>query len=150
VKLELSRSGEGILLAITEVVDIPDSIFNVFWLMPTCTAIHSRRRFFTENIKSINFHPFRRNNHAEFLHHIERLPEYITSRFQSDSHECMGRRMHVLHLCFAAGICLCQLCGKETAIAQCCLSTRRESRYSGWLTIIFIRDNILMRTFYLL
>jgi hypothetical protein len=73
----------------------------------------------------------RRNDNAEFFHHIERLPEYITRRLQFDSHEHLGRRLYVLHLCIAAGICLCQLRGKEASIAQCCLSTRRESRNSG-------------------
>ena len=70
-----------------------------------------------QNFESSQFLSFRRNDNAEFFHHIERLPEYITRRFQSDCDERLGRCMHVLHLCITAGICLCQLRGKEAAVA---------------------------------
>ena len=99
----------------------------------------------------------RSNNNAEFFHHFERLPEYITSRVQSNCDEYLGWRLHVLHLCIASWICLCQLCGKETSIAQCCLSTRRKSRNSGkwispsimlilcWQILTFITHEICQR-----
>lgn len=87
--------------------------------------------FFVHTLPANLFLSSRRNDNAEFFHHIERFPEYITSRFQLDSNEHLGWRVHVLHLCIALGIRLCQLRGKEASDAQCRLSSGRESRNSG-------------------
>lgn len=74
---------------------------------------------------------WRRNDNAEFFHHIERLPQHTTRRLESDGYEHMGRCLHVLHLCIAARVRVCQLRGKKAPFAQRRLSAGRESRYSG-------------------
>ena len=70
-----------------------------------------------QNFESLYFYSFRRNDNAEFFYHLERLPEYVTRRFQSNSDERVGRCLHVFHLCITVRICLCQLCGEEAAVA---------------------------------
>lgn len=123
-----SLGADGILLTIIICFTLYISSDNEVCL---CSEWNNFSRW--HNIKSINSSSHRRYDHAEFFHHIERFPEYLTSRFQSDGYERVGWCVHVLHLRIAAGVCLCQLCGKEASATQRRLPTRRESSHSGWL-----------------
>lgn len=73
----------------------------------------------------------RRHYYAQFLHYLERFSKHIAGGVQSDRNERVGRRLYVLHLRIAAGVRLCQLCGPQASIAQCGLSSWRESRHAG-------------------
>lgn len=76
---------------------------------------------------------WRRDNHAEFLHYLERFPEHPARGVQSDGDERVGRGLHVLHLRLLAGVCLRQLRGAKATAAQRRLSAGRESRNTGKL-----------------
>lgn len=78
---------------------------------------------------------FRCNNDAQLFHHVEWLPGNAARRFELDCHERMGRRMHVLHLRESSRVRLCELRWSQTADAQRCLSSGRESRHPGTLLI---------------
>lgn len=69
---------------------------------------------------------FRCNNNAQLFHNVKRFPIYVTRRLQSNSDECLGRRLYVLYLRFSSRIRLCKLRGKEKTAAQRCLQARRK------------------------
>lgn len=69
---------------------------------------------------------FRCNNNAQLFHNVKWFPIYVTRRVQSNSDECLGRRLYVLYLRFSTRIRLCKLRGKEKAAAQRCLQARRK------------------------
>lgn len=76
-------------------------------------------------------HVHRRHDYVEFFHNLKRIPEHAAGCLQSDRHERVGRRLHVLHLRIASRVRVRQLRGQKAAAAQCCLSTRRESSDTG-------------------
>lgn len=76
---------------------------------------------------------FRCNNDAQLFHHVEWLPGNAARRFELDCHERVGRRVHVLHLRESSRVRLRELRRPQTADAQRCLSSGRESRHPGTL-----------------
>lgn len=71
------------------------------------------------------------DDNAQLLHNVERFPVDVARRVEPDCHECVGRRVHVLHLRQSARVRLRELRRPETADAQRRLSSRRESRHPG-------------------
>lgn len=84
---------------------------------------------FNFNVKLMNV--FRCNDNAQLFHHFKRFSIYTASSLESDSNECVGRCLYVLHIRLPSRICMRQLRGKKKAVTQCSLQTRRESCYSG-------------------
>lgn len=73
----------------------------------------------------------RRNNHAEFFHHLERFPQHTAGGFEPDGDERVGRRLHVLHLRVPARVRVRQLRRPEAAPAQRRLPAGRKSGHPG-------------------
>lgn len=77
------------------------------------------------------------NNNVEFFHYIEWVQIDTAGRVEPDCDECMGRRVHVFHLCVVTRVRMRQLCGAETTPTQCCLPTRRKSSHTGEYSFLF-------------